>query len=328
MSRVAVLKGGRSLERRVSLTSGARVEDALERLGHDVVAIDVGADLIDQLRKIEPELAFIALHGAVGEDGTVQELLEVLGIPYTGSGVAACARCCDKVLVKHELREAGLPTPDWVSFSESAFRELGAGKALREVGARIAFPLVVKPASQGSALGINFADSAARVPAALLAAFSYGQKVLLESYVQGRELAISVLGRTDGGAEVLPIVEAVPRNRAFYDFAARYEIGHTDFVCPADLDDAAGEQIQELALAAYALLGCSGFARIDMILAEGEAAGPQILEINPVPGLTDTSLLPQSAEAAGITFDELVARVVDVAWVTPRNGALHSSAEA
>jgi D-alanine-D-alanine ligase len=321
MSVVAVLKGGRSLERGVSLTSGARVEDALERLGHSVVAIDVGADLVDRLRDVTPDVAFIALHGAGGEDGTVQELLELLEIPYTGSGVAACARCSDKVAVKHALRHAGLPTPDWVSFGETAFRELGAGKALREVGTRLGFPLVVKPASQGSALGINFAQSPAGIPAALLAAFSYGQKVLLERYVRGRELAVSVLGRPDGGAEVLPIVEAVPRDRAFYDFSSRYDIGHTDFVCPAQLDEAHGEQLQELALAAYSLMGCKGFARIDMMLGEDEADGAEILEINPIPGLTDTSLFPQAAEAAGISFDELVARVLELAWVTARSGS-------
>jgi D-alanine-D-alanine ligase len=145
--------------------------------------------------------------------------------------------------------------------------------------------------------------------------------VLLERYVRGRELAVSVLGRPDGGAEVLPIVEAVPRDRAFYDFSSRYDIGHTDFVCPAQLDEAHGEQLQELALAAYSLMGCKGFARIDMMLGEDEADGAEILEINPIPGLTDTSLFPQAAEAAGISFDELVARVLELAWVTARSGS-------
>ena len=152
-----MLKGGRSLERQVSLRSGARVEDALERLGHDVVPIDVGVDLIEQLRRIAPDAAFVALHGRDGEDGTVQELLEILDIPYTGSGVLACTRTMDKVLTKHLLLEAGIPTPEFFAFNQTAFRELGAAKALPAIEERLDFPIVVKPSSQGSALGIKFA---------------------------------------------------------------------------------------------------------------------------------------------------------------------------
>ena len=177
--KVAVLKGGRSLERSVSLRSGARVEDALERLGHDVVGVDVGGDLVSRLRELRPDVAFVALHGRDGEDGTVQELLEVAGIPYTGSGVSACIRCSDKVLAKHLMRDAGLPTPDFYAFNETAFRELGAAEALGAMEERLAFPIVVKPAGQGSALGIKFARTAAEVPAALVAAFSYDRKVRL-----------------------------------------------------------------------------------------------------------------------------------------------------
>src|SRR5437870_5596485 len=209
MARVAVLKGGTSLERQVSLRSGARVEDALERLGHDVTPIDVGADLVERLRDAGPDVAFVALHGRDGEDGTVQELLELLGIPYTASGVSACIRCMDKVLAKHLMRDAGLPTPEFYGFNETAFKELGAAGALPEIEERLEFPIVVKPASQGSALGIKFAGTAADVPAALVAAFSYGDKVLLERYVAGRDLVVAVLER-DGGPEALPVVEAVP----------------------------------------------------------------------------------------------------------------------
>ena len=233
MTRVAVLKGGRSLERQVSLRSGARVEDALERLGHDVIAIDAGADLVERLRASRPDVAFVALHGRDGEDGTVQELLELVGVPYTGSGVSACIRTNDKVLAKHAMRDAGIPTPDFYSFTQTAFRELGAAAALPAIEERLAFPIVVKPAGQGSALGIKFARTAADVPAALVSAFSYDDKVLLERHVAGRDLAVSVL---DG--EVLPIVEAVPVGEEFYDFEARYQIGRTDFVCPADLPEA------------------------------------------------------------------------------------------
>ncbi len=298
MSRVAVLKGGRSLERNVSMKSGARVGDALERLGHEVVAIDVGHDLVRRVRDAAPDVAFIALHGRDGEDGTVQELLEVLRIPYTGPGVSSCIRCADKVLAKHVLREAGVPTPEWHAFTSFAFRELGAADALGALEDRLAFPIVVKPARQGSALGIKVADAPADVPGALLAAFSYDAKVLLERYVAGRELAVSVL---DGDA--LPVVEAIPRDGTAYDFEARYEIGRTDFVCPAEVpDDVAG-----VALDAVRALGCEGYARVDLILGDD---GPQVLEVNTVPGLTETSLLPQAADAAGLDFDALVERVV------------------
>jgi len=308
MSRVAVLKGGRSLERQVSLTSGARVEDALERLGHEVAGIDVGADLVARLGELAPDAAFVALHGRDGEDGTVQELLEALDVPYTGSGVAACVRCWDKVLAKHLLRDAGIPTPDFHAFSETAFRELGAAQALPAIERQLTFPLVVKPAAQGSALGIKFARTAADVPTALVSAFSYDRKVLLERYVPGRDLAVSILER-DGEPEPLPIVEAVPNEKHFYDFEARYEIGRTRFVCPAELPDAVAEEARSLALATYRALGCGGFARVDLMLHEdGERLF--VLEANVVPGLTETSLLPQAAEAAGISFDALVERVV------------------
>jgi D-alanine-D-alanine ligase len=304
---VAVLKGGRSLERQVSLRSGARVEDALARLGHEVVGIDVGPDLVARLRELRPDVAFVALHGRDGEDGTVQELLEVLGIPYTASGVSACMRCADKVVAKHAMRDAGLPTPEFYAFTETAFKELGAADALEAIEERLAFPIVVKPSNQGSALGIRFARSAADVPAALIAAFSYGEKVLLERHVHGRELAVSVLGE-----EALPIVEAVPHEEDFYDFAARYTIGRTTFVCPAELDDALAERARELALEVFHLLGCRGFARVDMLLEEGTGE-LYVLEANAIPGLTETSLLPQAAEAAGIAFDALIERIVELA---------------
>ena len=303
--RVAVLKGGRSLERGVSLRSGARVEDALERLGHEALPVDAGPDLVTRLRAERPDVAFVALHGVGGEDGTAQELLELLGIPFTGPGVAACVRCMDKVLAKHAVREAGLPTPDWFAFSQTAFRELGAADALGELERRLGFPLVVKPSHGGSSLGVKFAGAASEVPGALVAAFSYDDRVVLERFVDGRELAVSVLGD-----EALPIVEAIPVAGDRYDFEARYEIGRTRFACPAELSDEERRVVTEVALGAYRALGCSGFARVDLILA---ADGPQVLEANAIPGLTDTSLLPQAAEAAGLSFEQLVERILDLA---------------
>jgi D-alanine-D-alanine ligase len=303
VTRVAVLKGGRSLERQVSLKSGARVEDALERLGHEVVAIDVGHDLVSRLRESAPDAAFICLHGRDGEDGTVQELLEIVGVPYTGSGVSACMRCADKVVAKHAMRDAGLPTPDFFAFSETAFKQLGAADTLPAIEERLGFPVVVKPADQGSALGIRFAPDAGTVPAALVAAFSYSHKVLLERAVVGRELAVSILAD-----EPLPIVEAIPLGEDFYDFEARYEIGRTEFVCPADLDDDVTARVQQLALDVHRVLGCRGLSRVDLMLdGDGQA---WVLEANTVPGMTETSLLPQAADAAGIDFDALVARIL------------------
>lgn len=299
MSRVAVLKGGRSLERQVSLKSGANVEDALERLGHEVHGLDVGYDLVDRLRVLKPEIAFIALHGRDGEDGTVQELLEVLEIPYTGSRVSACIRCADKVLAKHQMLDAGVPTPDFVAFNETAFKELGAAGTLEDIERRLSFPIVVKPADQGSAMGIKFASDAAAVPGALVAAFSYSRKVLLERHVQGRDLAVSILN-----GKALPIVEAVPRGASGYDFEARYEIGQTDFVCPADLPPSASDKVRALGAEVHELLGCRGVSRVDLML--DEQGGAHVLEVNTVPGMTATSLLPQAAEADGIAFDELV----------------------
>ena len=312
MSRIAVLSGGHSLERQVSLKSGARVADSLRALGHEVTAIDVGADLVSRLQEVKPEVAFVALHGRDGEDGTVQELLEVMGIAYTGSRVSACIRAADKVLAKHAFRDVGIPTPEFFAFNETAFKVLGAGQALPEVEQTLGFPIVVKPASQGSALGIKFARSTSELPAALVAAFSYDRKVLLERHIAGRDLAVSILDGPDGQAQTLPIVEAMPEQEDFYDFESRYEIGRTRFACPAELPAAVAAKANELALAAYNVLGCGGFARVDLML-DAQSSELFVLEVNPIPGLTETSLLPQASDAAGIDFDQLIARIVAAA---------------
>jgi D-alanine-D-alanine ligase len=309
--KVAVLKGGRSLERNVSLRSGAHAEDALVRLGHEAVGLDVGPDLVERLRAASPDAALIALHGPDGEDGTVQSLLAAIGLPYSGSGPAACQCCTDKALAKHLMRSAGIPTPDFHSLQETAVKELGAGDALGSIERALGFPLVIKPASQGSALGVKFAQGSDELPGALVGAFSYGPKVVIERYVRGRDLAVSVLDGP-GGRLPLPVVEAVPREEDFYDYESRYEIGMTTFVCPAGLPGETTARAQELALAVYELLGCHGVARVDLMLDErGEL---WVLETNVVPGMTATSLLPQAADAAGIGFDELIARVLQSAF--------------
>jgi D-alanine-D-alanine ligase len=304
--RVAVLKGGRSLEREVSLRSGANAEAALRRLGHDVLEVDVDQHLVRTLRNERPDAAFIALHGRGGEDGTVQELLEILEIPYTGPGVLACERTWDKVVAKAHFDAAGIPTPPAYAFRQDAFRELGAAEALPDIRERLGLPLVVKPAKQGSALGISVAHDAAEVPGALMSALSYDDRVLLERFVPGRELAISVLGTGEPWA--LPVVEATPIGRDFYDFEARYTPGLTEFVAPARLPDEVAQEAARLAIACFRALGCRGLSRVDMILDPDDRLW--VLEINAIPGMTDTSLLPKAAEAAGLGFDEVVERIL------------------
>jgi len=315
--KVAVLKGGGSLERTVSLRSGARVQQALSRLGHDVVAIDAGQDLVAQLHACEPDAAFVALHGGDGEDGTVQGLLEVIGVPYTGSGPAGCMRATDKALAKYLMREVGIPTPDFTAIKESAIKELGVAAALGDIENRLGLPLVVKPASQGSALGVKFARSSVELPPAIVGALSYDRKVVIERYVKGRDLAVSVLDAHDDtddrGPQALPIVEAIPREEEFYNYESRYEIGMTTFVCPADLPEQTTARAQQLALDTYKLLGCHGVARVDLML-DADSGELSVLETNVGPGLTETSLLPLAADAAGIGFDQLVDRILASAF--------------
>jgi D-alanine-D-alanine ligase len=313
--RVAVLKGGRSLERAVSLRSGAQVQEGLQRLGHEVIGLDAGERLVPELLELGPDAAFIAMHGREGEDGTVQGLLEALGLPYTGSGPAACMRCTDKLLAKYLMREAGIPTPGFHALREDSIKELGAAAALAPVEADLGFPLVVKPARGGSALGVKFASSGDELPGAMVGAFSYDSTIVLERFLDGRDLAVSVLDAPAAGerATALPVVEAVPREEGFYDYESRYEIGMTTFVCPAELPPETTARAQELALAVYELLGCHGVARVDLMLEQGSGE-LWVLETNVVPGMTETSLLPQAADAAGIGFEELVERILSSAF--------------
>lgn len=303
--KVALLQGGRSLERGVSLRSGQRVTEALLDLGHEVDVMDLGPDLVANLERSRPDAAFIALHGTEGEDGTVQALMELLDIPYTGPGVAACKRCMDKSLAKYILREHGLPTPDWVTYSEAAIRDFGAASTFGAAVKRVGLPLVAKPCSQGSSLGVKVVTEFDQIPNALITALSYDNRALLETWVNGRELAVSVLG-----GEALPVVEAIPTDSNAYDFEARYEIGGASFECPADLPEEDRAEVERVALASYEALGCSGFSRVDVILGEN---GPQVLEINAIPGLTETSLLPQAAEAAGMDFNAMVEKILHLA---------------
>ena len=301
---IAVLKGGRSLERNISLKSGVRVEKALKELGYAVEGIDVDAQMVKRLKELKPDGAFIAMHGRSGEDGTVQELLDILSIPYTGSDVLPSIRCMDKVLSKHIFEGDGIPTPPFYAFNRDAFQELGAVDTMPIIGDDLGFPIVVKPSAQGSALGIRFAHTADELPAALISAFSFDNKVLLEKYVKGKELAVSILGKEP---RALPIVEVRPKTD-FFDFESRYTLGKAEYLTPAEISDDEATAVSELSLKVFKTLGCSGFGRVDIIL--DEKGGLWVLEINTIPGFTETSLLPMAAGAAGIGFNDLVEEIL------------------
>ncbi|MFA5809914.1 MAG: D-alanine--D-alanine ligase [Thermoleophilia bacterium] len=302
--KIAVLKGGRSLEREISLKSGARVEKALKELGYSVEGIDVDASMVKKLKEMKPDAAFIAMHGRSGEDGTVQELLDILGIPYTGSDVLPSIRCMDKVLSKHIFVADGIPTPRFYAFNRDAFQELGATDTLPIIGRELGFPIVVKPAAQGSALGIRFAHTESELPAALISAFSFDNKVLLEKYIKGKELAVSILGKEP---RALPIVEVRPKTD-FFDFESRYTMGKADYIVPAEVSSDVTAAVEDLSLKVFESLGCSGFGRVDILMDESD--GLQVLEINTIPGFTETSLLPMAAQATGIGFNELVEEIL------------------
>jgi D-alanine-D-alanine ligase len=300
--------GGQSLERDVSLMSGKRVCDALEAEGYRVLALDVTPDLVATLRSERPDAVYIALHGKYGEDGTVQELLEFLGIPYTGPGVTASALAWDKALSKRLFRAEGIPTPAWVTFTAAAFKQMGAATALDLVpGAVGGFPVVVKPSKQGSALGLTRVDGPEGLAEALLTALSYGDTAIVEKWIDGRELAVSVVDEPSGEARVFPPVEMEPKSGLF-DFSAMYTPGETDYYVPARLDESATAEVTGMAARVHRLLGCERVSRVDMVV--GEDGVPYVLEVNTSPGMTETSLLPMAAASAGLDFQELVGHLV------------------
>jgi D-alanine-D-alanine ligase len=301
--KIAVLMGGRSLEREVSLRSGRRVCDALAERGYRVVPLDLTPDLVATLRSERPDAVYIALHGKHGEDGTVQEVLEFLGLPYTGPGVTASALAWDKAISKRLFRDAGIPTPAWCTFAADAVKQMGAASALDLVpGALGGFPVVVKPARQGSALGLARVEAQDALAGALLNALAYDEKAIVEAWVDGAELAVSVLDLA-GGLRVLPPVEMEARSGLF-DFSAMYTPGETDYYVPARLAPQIEAEVRRLAEQVHELLGCRHVSRIDMVVAADGT--PYVLECNTSPGMTDTSLLPMAASAAGISFQELV----------------------
>jgi D-alanine-D-alanine ligase len=300
------------MERDVSLVTGGRVAHALERLGHEVHSLDVEESTTERLMELDPEAAFVCLHGLGGEDGTVQALLETLGIPYTGSGPLSSIRSMDKDYAKRAMLAAGVPTPPFRTFLRRAMHEMGAAAALRPAADSLGYPLIVKPARQGSGFGLTKVEEPEGLLEAVYEAFGYDGKILLEKCVTGAEITAPILEPAGEGPRVLNLVEVRPRNGS-YDFEAKYTPGATDFAIPAEVPTAAAARAEETALAAYRTLGCSGFGRVDMIL-DGDT--PWVLDANTVPGFTETSTLPLAAEAAGISFEELVETILDAALQT------------
>ena len=302
---IAVLAGGLSLEREVSLRSGGRISDALDSLGYRVELLDLDATLVSALMEGSFDVVVLALHGRAGEDGTVQGLLELLGIPYTGPDATASALAWDKAICKGVLARGGIPTPAWSTVALDVIRDLGGASVLPRLADRLGVPLVIKPAQGGAFMGVRFVDEADRLSDALMAAFSYHDVVLAERLVRGTEVAVTVL---DG--EPLPAVEIVPKGQR-YDFAARYTHGATDFYAPARLSDAVRKRAEDVVMQAWEATGCRHIARADLIIdAEGE---PWVLELDTCPGMTETSLVPMAAEAAGLSFPKLCERIVSIA---------------
>lgn len=303
---VIVAMGGRSLEREISLRSGRRVERALRSLGYNVQAIDVGPDFIERVTALEPSFVFVAMHGRGGEDGTLQDLLQTLSVPYTGSDPLASGLCMDKMLFKRMLSLHGIPTPAFHSFNETAFREMGGASTFPRLLEELGLPVVVKPVAQGSAIGIKFVSRAEELPSAILGAFGYGDRVIVERRIVGRELAVTVMGSPNEPL-ALPIVELFTPE-SFYSYEAHYTIGQLRMEVPAELPSDVRERVEQAALSSYTLMGCRDFARVDLILDEHNE--PQLLEINTIPGLTETGITTAAAEAAGMTFPEFVGRIV------------------
>jgi D-alanine-D-alanine ligase len=323
--RIVVLTGGTSAEREICLMSGKKVTAALSRDRYKSVLVDLAAvagtrapdlarillappgeseDSPEHSAECDglPDVVFIALHGGAGENGTVQGLLELLGIPYTGSGVLASALAMNKIMSKKIFEREGIPTPKWVPLY-MADRASAPQKIVEEVG----LPCVVKPACEGSTIGVSIVREREQLESALDTAFEYGREALAEEFIEGIEVTGPVLGNDD--ARVLPLVEIAPAS-GFYDYHAKYTPGATEEIVPARIAPAQAEQARRLALAAHDVLGCRGFSRVDMMVNE---TGVFVLEVNSIPGLTDTSLVPRAAEAEGISFPELVDRIIELA---------------
>jgi D-alanine-D-alanine ligase len=303
---VLVLAGGLSYERDVSLRSGRRVLDALRGTGLSAAMHDADAALLPLLAADPPAAVVIALHGATGEDGSLRGVLDLCGVPYVGCDARAARLAWDKPSAKSMLSEAGIPTPDWVALPHDRFSELGAAAVLDRIAARLGLPLMVKPAQGGSGLGAAVVREAAELPAAMVGCFAYDSTALVERFVPGMDVAVSIID-LGAGPTALPAVEIVPRN-GVYDYAARYTAGLTTWHTPARLSPEVAARVAEAALAAHKALGLRDLSRVDLIVdADGE---PHVLGINVSPGMTETSLLPLAVQAAGLEIGEVLTALV------------------
>jgi D-alanine-D-alanine ligase len=305
LGRIGVLMGGISSERDISLKSGHAITGALIRQGQAAVSLDITVSdeaKIDALiRKSQIDVAFIALHGRLGEDGTIQRILEEAQVPYTGSGVQASRQAFDKAIAQNLFKRSGLRTPPYAILTKMNHTDIDV--PLAQVGP---FPLVVKPACEGSSIGVGIAFNKEELGDALDEAWRYGDKVLIEKYIEGREFTVGIIGE-----EALPVVEIFPKNK-FFDFEAKYTAGRTDYVVPAKIPEKIAGAIQKRALEAHRLLGCEDFSRVDFMLDAQEYH--YILEVNTIPGFTSTSLLPKAAQQKGIGFDQLCLTIVELAY--------------
>jgi len=292
--KIAVLCGGNSAERAVSLNSGTAVYDALINTGFNAVKIDSQNNLIEQLNEHQVDVAFIALHGVGGEDGTVQGLLEFYGLPYTGSGVKASAICMDKWRTKLIWQGLGLPTPDFIQAQSE--------QALKAFCEKVSLPLMVKPALEGSSIGISKVNALSEIEGAFKAALDTGSPVLAEQFITGKEFTVSILN-----GKALPAIQLKPAND-FYDYDAKYIQDDTEYLLPCGLSEQKEKELQTLALQAYQALDCEGWGRVDVMQDENEKFW--LIEVNTVPGMTDHSLVPMAARAAGIEFPQLVQSIL------------------
>jgi D-alanine-D-alanine ligase len=306
--RIAVLAGGRSPERQVSLRSGHRVTAALQSKGYDAFLLDPSEEpFLETLSAARVSTCYVALHGKDGEDGTVQRLLQMLGIPYTGTPPFGCQIAFDKVLAKESLHANGVATPPWVTVQAAALRDLAAGPILHRVAERVGLPAVVKPSRAGSAMGLSFVHRETDLPHAVMSALSFADAVVVERMVEGTEVAASMVGEPD---DPLPLVEIVPKSGVF-DYAARYTPGATEYYAPARLAPEVATRCVDQATRAFHTLGLRDIGRADIMLdADG---GPWVVDVNVSPGMTDTSLVPMAAQAAGVPFADLCERVVRLA---------------
>jgi D-alanine-D-alanine ligase len=301
--KIAVLRGGKSAEREVSLRSGAQVEKALVARGAEVTGVDIDVTTWDVLRDGGFDCVFNALHGRLGEDGTVQGMLELLGLPYTGSGVLASALCMDKARANAMMAAAGIHIP---MFEELEMREGVAADVVERLVTRYGLPVVIKPVREGSTLGLTIAKNADEVASGLVLAARYDRRVLVQKFAAGTEITVGVLATPD--LLVLPTLEIVSDNPV-YDYDAKYTAGKSHHIIPARIPDRAQSDASDAARRAFIDLGCAGMARVDIIV--DPQGTPWVLEVNTVPGLTEVSLLPDAARAAGISFEDLCQRLVD-----------------